>query len=124
MTVATTQRGGPPRKHPQARIGDRFGARTVIATIEPGARGRSDERVRWKCICGAIGESYVFNLRGRALRCTHGGKPAAERRTVRFEDVCVCEHARGDHQRNRGECLEDDCDCAAFDSAAERVGSR
>lgn len=30
------------------------------------------------------------------------------------EQKCRCGHARGDHARNEGECLEDDCDCIMF----------
>ncbi len=51
------------RRHPEAKVGDRFGPFTVTATKLRGHRGRSDERVEWRCVCGRFGVSYVFNLR-------------------------------------------------------------
>lgn len=30
------------------------------------------------------------------------------------EQRCRCGHTRGDHARNEGECLDDDCDCIMF----------
>jgi hypothetical protein len=71
------------RKHPALEVGDRFGALVVIELLPRGHRGRSDERVRWRCVCGVVGESYAANLRrkhtaGRACvghRSSAGGRP-------------------------------------------------
>lgn len=51
------------RRYPEAKVGDRFGPRQVTKLLPRGHKGRSDERVRWRCECGATGESFVFNLR-------------------------------------------------------------
>ncbi len=71
--------GQGPRKHPPAKVGDTFGPYTVTATRPRGHRGRSDERVEWKCTCGRFGESYVFNLRGAKASCNHvrAGRPTS-----------------------------------------------
>lgn len=61
------------RRHPEAKIGDTFGPFTVTATMPRGHKGRSDERVEWKCTCGRWGESYVFNLRKAKDECRHAG---------------------------------------------------
>lgn len=59
------------RKFPPAKVGQRFGACTVVATMPRGHRGRSDERVEVKCICGKRWQTYVFNLRNRKSGCRH-----------------------------------------------------
>ncbi|MDX6480339.1 MAG: hypothetical protein QOG85_849 [Gaiellaceae bacterium] len=63
--------GGRPRIYAEVKVGDRFGDRTVIETFPRGYRGRSDERVAWRCVCGAAGASWVFNLRGAMNDCRH-----------------------------------------------------
>jgi hypothetical protein len=59
------------RKYPKAKVGDRFGPYTVTAILPRGHKGRRDERVQWKCVCGRTGESWVFNLRNVKHECTH-----------------------------------------------------
>lgn len=59
------------RVHPEAKVGDKFGPLTVTATRPRAHRGRSDERVEWRCVCGRWGESYVFNLRKKKDACMH-----------------------------------------------------
>lgn len=59
------------RRHPEAKIGDTFGPFTVTALLPRGYRGRSDERVEWKCSCGKWGSSFVFNLRKAKSECSH-----------------------------------------------------
>jgi hypothetical protein len=108
------------RCHPEAKAGDRFGDRTVVATMPRGHRGRSDERVRWRCKCGTIGESYVFNLRGAANACRHEPRGKGARFTIAFHDACTCGHSRADHRPKGGPCLDDDCDCFAFETEADR----
>lgn len=75
--------GQSQRKHPPAKVGDKFGPFTVTRTMVRGHRGRSDERVEWKCTCGKWGASYVFNLRRAKPECSHaragwGAKPATK----------------------------------------------
>jgi hypothetical protein len=71
----------PARRHPHAQIGDRFGPYTVTKTQPRGHRGRSDERVGWRCTCGRSGESYVFNLRAAKAVCTHRARETTEARS-------------------------------------------
>lgn len=59
------------RKHPYAKIGDTFGPFTVTSLLPRGYRGRSDERVEWRCTCGKSGASWVFNLRTSTPACSH-----------------------------------------------------
>lgn len=67
--------GQGPRRYPAAKVGDRFGPYRVTRTLPRGHKGRSDERVRWRCTCGLRGESYVFNLRKAKPEGTHHGRP-------------------------------------------------
>lgn len=109
------------RLYPIAQIGDVIGTRTIVALVPRGRRGRSDERVRWQCSCGLEGESYMFNLREHNA-CHHvGGRvpsPASTRRTIQVQ-VCHCGHSSDDHRPRGGECLDDDCDCVAFERDPE-----
>lgn len=112
----TPTKGEPLRKHPEAKVGDCFGDRTVTRLIPRGGgsgRGRSDERVVWRCVCGATGESYVFNMRGKPMRCTHGPR--------RGSALCVCGEMLDDHRPGGGECLEDDCECTEFEAERARA---
>lgn len=59
------------RKHPKAKVGDRFGHRTIIAILP---RDRtSNERVLTRCRCGREAPAYVFNLR-RVKACWACGR--------------------------------------------------
>lgn len=60
----------PVRKYPLAKVGDMFGPYTVTRLLPRGYKGRSDERVSWKCACGRTGSSWVFNLRAIS-KCHH-----------------------------------------------------
>ena len=63
----------PPRKHPHAEIGDRFGPHEVIAFAKK--RADCNERVRVRCtVCGHEKEAFVFNLRVRP-GCTRCKRP-------------------------------------------------
>lgn len=66
--LASTTSGG--RKHPPAKVGDRFGAVRVVALAPRGHHGRSDERVEVICPRGHRRECFVFNLRQKP-RCPH-----------------------------------------------------
>ena len=59
------------RKHPPVAVGHTFGPYTVTRLLPRGYRGRSDERVVWRCTCGRVGISFVFNLRKAKESCTH-----------------------------------------------------
>lgn len=64
---------GRPRKYPPAKVGDKFGDRTVTQILPRDST--SNERVEWRCQCGKWGQSYVFNLRAQKPVCTHAKKP-------------------------------------------------
>lgn len=70
MTFPKPGPAHPRRRYPEAKVGDTFGQYTVTATRPRGYRGRSDERVEWRCACGRSGESYVHNIRD-SKGCTH-----------------------------------------------------
>ncbi len=59
------------RRYEEAKIGDVFGPYVVTETLPRENARRSDERVRWRCTCGRVGESYVFNLRKAKATCVH-----------------------------------------------------
>jgi len=105
------------RKHREARVDDTFGTRTVIATHARDQRGHSNERVTWRCVCGAVGDSFVFNMRGRSIVCRHKGRSDAPLPPSRDEDRCICGESWGDHLPGGGACLEDDCECLGFRDA-------
>lgn len=94
------------RVHERARVGQRFGARTVAALVH--ADYTANERVVWRCDCGREGIGYVFNLR-KTTRCSRCG--TGDRR-------CGCGHHENDHRPNAGECLLDDCACECFRRAS------
>lgn len=102
------------RSYPPIGIGEIFGDRTVIDLVRSTARP-SDERARWRCVCGLEGESFAFNLRKYPPRCGH------RRLHITLLDVCVCGEHRDDHLPHGGACLEDDCDCAGFRGKAAGV---
>lgn len=54
---------GPPRKYREANVGDVINGRTVTRLLPRGYKGRSDERVAWRCSCGKTGKTFVYNLR-------------------------------------------------------------
>lgn len=58
------------RTHPPAQVGDVFGPSTVIRLVTERHKGRSDERVVYRCVCGIERETYVATLRGRTT-CGH-----------------------------------------------------
>lgn len=66
------QRAAGRKLHPKVEVGDVFGPYTVTALLGRGFKGRSDERVEWRCSCGLCGSAWVFNLRRVAKRdCSH-----------------------------------------------------
>jgi thiamine pyrophosphate-dependent acetolactate synthase large subunit-like protein len=57
------------RKHPFAKVGDRFVTRVVTKLLPRDAT--SNERVQTRCeVCGDERAAYVFNLR-KSTRCSY-----------------------------------------------------
>lgn len=70
MSFPAAGENHPVRKFPVTKVGDKFGPYTVTALLPRGYKGRSDERVEWRCECGRWGEAFVFNIR-KIHRCHH-----------------------------------------------------
>jgi hypothetical protein len=121
MKAAIVAMNGARRRYPEARVGDKFGDRKVINTLPRRAdpSRRSDERVRWRCVCGKEGESYVFNLRANLPKCRHRSARFTPSLSPRADTDCICGHSHGDHRPRGGACLDDDCDCTSFEREVE-----
>jgi hypothetical protein len=62
---------GRPRTFPKVAVGDRIRCYEVIALLPIPYRGRSNERVRARCVCGFVKDVNVFQLRRAPEYCTH-----------------------------------------------------
>jgi hypothetical protein len=71
---ANGRKGGfAGRTYPEPKPGDRIGPFEVLETRR-GVFGRGDLRVWVKCSCGALEDTFEFNLRkrvARSLGCQH-----------------------------------------------------
>lgn len=73
---------GRPRQFAEPQVGETFGTVRVVAVLGRGHKGRSDLRVRVKCVaCGHLSETYEFNLRAdrKGGRCCKARAISAER---------------------------------------------
>jgi len=75
----THRHAGACRKHPEPKVGDRFGNVRITSLFRSrtpeGLAIRSDLRARVECMtCGAGADAYVFNLRGKPPTCVKGGE--------------------------------------------------
>ena len=105
------------RLHPSPKVGQRFGQRTVLELV-PAFGMRADVRVRWRCTCGRTGIGFIWNLR-KSDHCRHHHIRVAVDPSTPCETP-GCKETYGDHILGGGECLEDDCECQAYEGPGHR----